>query len=56
MVSCSGSLVQSCCGEGGVLQTNITGVCGEHSQYSDCTGFAPAHSGCVTLLRLQAAL
>ena len=27
-----GSLVQSCCGEGGTLQTNITGVCGACSQ------------------------
>ena len=59
MVSCSGLLVQSCCGEGGALQTDITGVCGEHSQCSGHTGFAPAH-GCVlfpsTLLRLPAAL
>ena len=46
MVSCLGSLVQSCCGEGGTLQTNITGV---HEEYSQCvghtgfghTGFAP---------------
>ena len=29
MVSCSGSLVQSCCGEGGGLQIDTTGVCGE---------------------------
>ena len=35
------SLVQSCCGEGGTLQTNITGVCGECSQCLSCTGFAP---------------
>lgn len=59
MASCLGSLVQSCCGEGGALQTNVTGVCGEHSQCSGHTGFAPAH-GCVlspsTLLRLPAAL
>ena len=57
MVSCLGSLVQSCCGEGGALQTNVTGLCGEHSQCSGHTGFAPAHR-CVlspsTLLRLQA--
>ena len=38
-----GSLVQSCCGEGGTLQTNITGVCGECSQCMDHTGFAPTH-------------
>ena len=59
MVSCSGSRVHSCCGEGGALQTNVTGVCGEHSQCSGHTGFAPAN-GCVlswsTLLRLPAAL
>ena len=29
MVTCLGSLVQLCCGEGGTLQTNITGVCEE---------------------------
>ena len=59
MVSCLGSLVQSCCGEGGALQTNVTGVCGEHSQCSGHTGFALLKA-CVlslsTLLRLQAAL
>ena len=32
MVSCSGSLVQSSCGEGGALQADITGVCGEDPQ------------------------
>ena len=37
MVSCLGSLVQSCCGEGGALQTNVTGVCGEHPQCSGST-------------------
>ena len=46
MVSCSGSLVQSRCGEGGALQTNVTGVCGEHSQCSSHTGFAPARGPC----------
>ena len=40
MASCSGSLVQSCCGEGAALQTDIA-VCGEHSQCSGHTGFAP---------------
>ena len=59
MVCCLGSLVQWCCGEGGALQTNVTGLCGEHSQCSGHSGFAPTH-GCVlplsTLLRLQAAL
>ena len=37
-----GSLVQSCCGEGATLQTNITGVCGECLQCLGHTGFAPA--------------
>ena len=46
MVSCLGLLVQSCCEEGGALQTNITGVCGEHSQCSGHTGFAPTHGAC----------
>ena len=46
MVSCLGSLVPSCCGEGGALQANVTGLCGEHSQCSGHTGFNPAH-GCV---------
>ena len=58
MVSYLGSLVQSCYGKGGALQTDIT-VCEEHSQCSGHTGFAVAH-GCVlspsTLLRLPAAL
>ena len=41
-----GSLVQLCCGEGGTLQTNVTGVCGECSQCLSHTVFAPAHSMC----------
>ena len=41
-----GLLVQSCCGEGGTLQTNITGVCGEGSQCLGHTGFVPAHGAC----------
>ena len=41
-----GSLAQLCCEEGGALQTNITGVCGECSQCLGHTGFAPAHSEC----------
>ena len=36
-----GSLVQSCCGEGGMLQTNNTGMC---SQCLSHAGPAPAHS------------
>ena len=35
-----GSLVQSRCGEGGMLQTNNTGVC---SQCLSHAGHAPAH-------------
>ena len=46
MVPFLGSLVQLCCGEGGILQTNVTGVCGECSQCMDNSGFAPAHSTC----------
>ena len=41
-----GSLVQSCCGEGGMLQTNSTGICGECSQCLSHTGPAPAHGAC----------
>ena len=46
MVSGLGLLVQSCCREGGALQTNVTGVCGEHPQCSGHTGFAPALGMC----------
>ena len=45
MVSCSGSLVQSCCREGGALQTDIA-VCVEHSPCSGHTGFAPLTGVC----------
>ena len=41
-----GSPVQLCCGEGGTLQTNITGVCGECTQCLVHTGFAPTHGVC----------
>ena len=51
MVSCLGSLVQSCCGEGGALQTNVTGLCGEQSQCSSHTGFAPLKGVCFPHLR-----
>ena len=50
MVTYLGSLVQLCCGEGGTLQTNITGTCGKCSQCRDHTGFAPAHSTCAFLV------
>ena len=46
MVTYLGSLVQSCSGERGTLQTNISGVCGECSQCFSHTGFAPAHDVC----------
>ena len=39
-----GSLVQLGCGEGGTLQTNSAGMCGERSQCMDHTGFVPGHS------------
>ena len=42
VVTYLGSLVQLCCGEGGTLKTNITGMCGEYFQCLDHTGFAPA--------------
>ena len=50
MVTYLGSLVQSCCGEGGILQTNITGMCGEFSQCLGHTGFAPPHGVCAVLV------
>ena len=46
MVTFLGLLVQSCCGEGRTLQTNITGVCGECLQFRSHSGFASAHSVC----------
>ena len=59
MVIYLGSLVQLCCGEGGTLQTDITGVCGECLQCLGHTGLSPL-TACVlswsTLLRLQVAL
>ena len=58
MVSCSGLLVQAGCGQGGALQTDVTGLCGARSQCSGRTGLAPAHGVCAfpsTPPRLQAA-
>ena len=59
MASCLGLFGQPCYREGGALQTNVTGLCGEHLQCSGHTGFAPAQR-CVlsssTLLRLPAVL
>ena len=34
------SLVQLCCGEGGTIQTNTAGLCGECSRWMYHTGFA----------------
>ena len=45
MVTYLGSLVLLCCGEGGTLQTNLAGKCGEYSQRMGHTGFAPARGG-----------
>ena len=42
MATYLGSLVQLCCAEGGTLQTNTAGTCGECSQWMDHTGFATA--------------
>ena len=53
VVSCLGSLVQSCCGQGGALQKNVTGMCGEHSLSSGHTGFAPVQGGCVCIPHLH---
>ena len=46
MVSYLGSLVQSCCGEGGTWQTNVTSVCGECSLCLSHTGLPPTHGVC----------
>ena len=50
MVIYLGTLVQLYCGEGGTLQTNITGVCGECLQRLGHTGFATIHSVCAFLV------
>ena len=59
MVSCLGSLVHSCCWEGGTLQTNITGCVGSTRSVPATLGL-PRLTACLlspsTLLRLQAAL
>ena len=46
MVIYLGSLIQLYCGEGGTLQTNITGMCGEFLQCLGHIGFAPTHGVC----------
>ena len=48
MVIYLGSLVQLCCGEGGTLQTNTTGMYGECSQCLSHTGFGPAPGVCAS--------
>ena len=50
LVTYLGSLVQLCCREGGALQTNTTGVCGERSQCLSHTGLAPTHGMCALLV------
>ena len=60
VVSCLGSLLPLCCGDGGTLQTNITSVCvGSTRSVSAILGL-PSLTACVlsqpTLLRLQVAL
>ena len=50
VVTFLGSLVQSCCGEGGTLQTNITGVCGACSQCFSHTELVPTHRVCFPIL------
>ena len=47
VVTYLGSLVQLCCEEGGTLQTNISGMCGECLHCLGHTGFAPASGVCV---------
>ena len=43
MVAFLSLFVHSCVGEGGTLQANTTGVCGECLQCLGHTGFAPTH-------------
>ena len=50
MVTYLGSLVQLCCGEGGTLQANITGMYGKCSQCLGHTGFAPNHGVCAFIV------
>ena len=56
MVTFLGSLVQLCCGEGGTVQTNTTGVCGECSQCLGHTEFAAAHGMCAFMVYTAQAL
>ena len=45
MVTYLDSHVQLCCGEGGTLQTNTAGMCGEWSHWMDYSGFATVQGG-----------
>ena len=56
MVTYLGSLVQSCCGEGGTLQINITGMCGDCSQCLGHTEFAPTQGVCAFPVYISQAL
>ena len=56
VVTFLGSLFQWCCGEGGTLQTNITGMCGDCSQCFSSTGFAPTHGICAFMVYTSQAL
>ena len=56
MVTYLGSLVQLCCGEGGRLQMNITGLCGECISAWATVGLPPLTASVLsrsTLLRLH---
>ena len=59
MVTYLGSLFQSCCGDEGTLQTNITGTCGECSQCLGTLSLPPLIVRMLsqaTLFRLQVAV
>jgi len=56
VVTYLGSLVQSCCGEGGTLQINITGMCGDCSQCLGHTEFAPTQGVCAFPVYISQAL
>ena len=43
-----GSVVQLCCGEGGTLQTNATGMCGEYLQWWTTLGLPQPEVACIS--------
>ena len=53
VVTYLGLLVQLCCGEGGALQTSITGVCGECLQCFSLIGFSSAHCVCAFMVYIS---